>query len=166
MILFQKQAEWDRYFMEIAFEEAKKAFRKQEVPVGAVLVKENILIAVAHNRTEELQDATAHAEVLCLREGSRYLNNWRLLETTLYITLEPCCMCLGSILLSRIKRVVWGAKDKRHGACGGWVNLLDLKHPTHSLEVSAEVMEEECSLLLKEFFKLRRVENEERKRNL
>ena len=165
MILLQKQVEWDHFFMKIALEEAKKAFKKQEVPVGAVLVKENTILSVTHNQVEELQDAMAHAEILCLKEGSRLLNNWRLLGTTLYVTLEPCSMCLGAILLSRVTRIVWGARDKRHGACGSWVNLLEVKHPTHSVEVEAEVMEEECSLLLKEFFKLRRIENSEKKRS-
>lgn len=165
MILFQKQVEWDYYFMKIALKEAKKAFNNKEVPVGAVLVKENSIISLAHNRVEELQDVTFHAEITCLKEGCRYLGNWRLLDTTLYITLEPCSMCLGAILLSRVKRVVWGAEDKRHGACGSWVNLLELKHPTHSLEVESKVMEEECSSLLKEFFKIRRVENAQKRRD-
>jgi tRNA(adenine34) deaminase len=165
MIYFQKQIDLDLFFMKIALEEAKKGFDKQEVPVGAVLVKENNLITKAHNCTEEFHDATAHAEMLCLKAASSQLGNWRLLDTTLYVTLEPCSMCLGALLLARVKRVVWGAKDKRHGACGSWVNLLELKHPTHSLEIESGIMEEECSLLLKEFFKLRRIENDDRKRS-
>ena len=155
----KNQHEWDEYFMQMALDEAKNAFDKQEVPVGAVLVCENQVIAKAYNQVESLQDATAHAELLCLRKASSFLKNWRLTETTLYTTLEPCSMCLGAILLSRVRRLVFGAKDKRHGACESWVNLLEVKHPTHELEVSRYVLEEQSSFLLKEFFKLRRIQN-------
>ena len=153
------QQEWDEYFMQIALDEAQIAFNKQEVPVGAVLVQENCVIAKAHNQVESLQDATAHAELLCLRKASLIFKNWRLIGATLYTTLEPCTMCLGAILLSRVERVVFGAKDTRHGACESWVNLLDLKHPTHALKVGKYILEEKSSFLLKEFFKLRRVRN-------
>jgi len=155
----KNQHQWDEYFMQIALDEAKNAFEKQEVPVGAILVCDNQVIATAYNQVESLQDATAHAELLCLRKGSSILKNWRLTEATLYTTLEPCSMCLGAILLSRVRRLVFGAKDKRHGACESWVNLLEVKHPTHELEVSRYVLEEQSSFLLKEFFKLRRIQN-------
>ena len=157
-MVFQEQREWDVHFMEIALGEARTAFQKKEVPVGAFLVKENRIVSAAYNRVEELQDVTAHAELLCLREGSHRIGNWRLSETTLYVTLEPCSMCLGAILLARVRRLVWAAKDLRHGALGSWVNLLEKKHPTHALEVEKEVLEKESSLLLKKFFKLRREE--------
>lgn len=158
-VFLKNQQQWDEYFMQIALDEAKIAFDKQEVPVGAVLVQGNRVIAKAHNQVESLQDATAHAELICLREASSILKNWRLTHTTLYTTLEPCSMCLGAVLLSRVHRLVFGAKDKRHGACESWVNLLGVKHPTHTLEVERYVLEEQSAFLLKEFFKLRRIQN-------
>ncbi len=111
----------DQRFLGEAYKEAKKAFEKGEVPVGAVLVHEQKIIARAHNQVEMLQDATAHAEMLCLTMGASSLGNWRLLDTTLYCTIEPCSMCAGAMFLSRIKRLVWGAKDIRQGPMGvGW----------------------------------------------
>lgn len=160
-ILLQHDAVVDVHFMNMALDEAHKAFAAQEVPVGAVLIKEGEVIARAHNRVEQLQDATAHAEILCIRLAGEQGENWRLLETTLYVTLEPCSMCLGALFLARVKRVVWGAKDLRHGACGSWVNLMTAKHPTHQLEVLGGVLEHEASDLMKQFFKLRRVEKSE-----
>ncbi len=142
--------------MREALEEAKKGALQGEVPVGAVLVHENKIIARAHNRVEELGDATAHAEVLCLKEGAKALCNWRLLDTTLYCTLEPCSMCAGAMILARVGTLVWGAPDHRHGAHGSWVDLLGRPHPIHQLEVRRGVLWEESGALLKEFFKERR----------
>jgi tRNA(adenine34) deaminase len=152
----QKENDLDQYFMSLALEEAHRAAQKGEVPVGAVLVKEEKVIARAYNRVEELQEATAHAELLCIQGLGASFNNWRLLGATLYVTLEPCSMCLGALLLARIKRVVWGASDIRHGACGSWVNLLETKHPTHTLEMRGGVLADESASLLKQFFKKRR----------
>lgn len=148
--------EWDIHFMREALKEAKKALAKEEVPVGAVLVKDNKVIARGHNEVELLQDATAHAEMICITAGTTALENWRLVDTTLYCTLEPCAMCAGAILASRIRRLVWGAPDLRVGANGSWVDLFAAKHPIHSLEITSKVLEEESAFLIKSFFEKKR----------
>lgn len=146
----------DPKWMQYALKEAQKAYEQGEVPVGAVLVFRDEIIAKAHNRVEFLCDATAHAEVLCLQEASVVLGNWRLLECTLYCTLEPCSMCAGAMILSRVSTLVWGARDRRHGVHGSWTNLLDLPHPIHQLNVRTGVLEQESSQLLTQFFRERR----------
>ena len=146
----------DEYFMRKALIEANKAFSKEEVPVGAVLVCNNQVIARGHNQVEMLKDATAHAEMLCLTAGASALDNWRLADTTLYCTLEPCSMCAGAMLLSRISRLVWGAPDLRHGANGSWIDLFIEKHPTHTIEITRGILEAECAALMTEFFQKRR----------
>lgn len=147
----------DEFFMQEALCEAKKAFEKNEVPVGAVLVYQNKIIAKAHNQVESLQDATAHAELLCLKQGAKVLGNWRLLKTTLYCTLEPCSMCAGAMILSRIQRLVWAAPDLRHGADGSLFQILNKDHPVHQIIVERNVLKEPSSSLLKEFFKKQRL---------
>lgn len=142
--------------MRLALDEAKIAFSKGEVPIGAVLVYNNKVIASAHNLVETLKDASAHAEMLVLKEGSKKLENWRLLETTLYSTLEPCSMCAGALLLSRVKTIVWGAPDIRQGADGSWVDLLSRSHPMHNVEIRRGILAEESASLMKEFFQNRR----------
>lgn len=142
--------------MEIALQEAQKSFKKGEVPVGAVLVKEGKVIAKAHNLIETRKDATAHAEILCLQKGAKKWGDWRLLGTTLYATLEPCSMCAGAMFLSRIERLVYGAPDLRHGAHGSFTDLFALKHPTHKIEVTGGVRAEECARLMQDFFKIMR----------
>jgi tRNA(adenine34) deaminase len=146
----------DEEMMQEALLQAELAFQKGEVPVGAVLVYRGEVIARAHNLVESTLDATAHAEMLCLRKGAEVLGNWRLLEATLYCTLEPCPMCAGAMIHSRLKRLVWGARDLRCGAHGSWVNLLDAEHPIHQLQVTSGVRSEASSSLMKEFFKERR----------
>lgn len=146
----------DDFFMREALKEAKKAYKEGEVPVGAVLTLNQKVIARGHNQVELLKDATAHAEMICLGSGGVALENWRLLETTLYCTIEPCCMCAGAMFLSRIKRLVWGAPDVRHGANGSFCDLFVLKHPTHKIEVTPHVMEGECAAIMQEFFRERR----------
>lgn len=148
--------ESDEYFMRQALEEANCAFSKGEVPVGAVLVLDNKVIARAHNYVENHLDATAHAEMLCLKQGAEIVENWRLLKATLYCTLEPCPMCAGAMIHSRIARLVWGAPDLRCGAHGSWVNLFDLQHPIHQIEVTKGLLSQECGELMRSFFKLRR----------
>ncbi len=152
------QNERDLFFMREALKEAEKAFAKKEVPVGAVLVLENRIIARGHNQVEMLQDATAHAEMLCLSSASASLGNWRLAEAILYSTLEPCPMCGGAIFAARVKRVVWGASDLRLGAGGSWIDLFSIKHPMHQVEVCKGVLAEPAGLLLKDFFKKQRKE--------
>ncbi len=142
--------------MKLALEEAEKAFFLGEVPVGAVLVYKGNVISRAHNLVEIKKDATAHAEVLCLREGMRKLNNWRLIGATLYSTLEPCSLCAGAMLLARLSRLVWGAPDLRHGAHGSWVDLLSKEHPMHRIEVTSHVLAEESAHQMRSFFQQRR----------
>ncbi|CDZ81049.1 tRNA-specific adenosine deaminase [Candidatus Rubidus massiliensis] len=148
----------DEHFMLEALKQAWKAYQENEVPVGAVLVQNGQVIARGYNQVEKLIDATAHAEMLCLTSAESALNNWRLLETTLYITIEPCAMCAGAILLTRVSRLVWGAPDIRHGANGSWVDLFEKKHPTHQIEIKKGVLENYAAALLKEFFQKRRSE--------
>jgi len=146
----------DETFMREALKAARKAFEADEVPVGAVLVYENRVIARGHNQVELLQDATAHAEMLCLTSGAGVLGNWRLAKTTLYCTLEPCPMCAGALLASRVERIVWAAPDVRLGANGSWVDLFAIKHPMHTIEISKGVLEEEASSLMVDFFQSQR----------
>lgn len=146
----------DITFMQEALKEARKAYQEGEVPVGAVLVSNGRVIARGHNQVELLKDATAHAEMLCIGSGAAVLENWRLLDTTLYCTIEPCCMCAGALFLSRVKRLVWGAPDVRHGANGSFCDLFALKHPTHSIEVTSGVLAEISGALIQEFFRERR----------
>jgi tRNA(adenine34) deaminase len=141
-----------------ALKQAWKAFQSDEVPVGAVLVKEGRIIARGYNQVEMLQDATAHAEMLCITAGEVALENWRLNETTLYSTIEPCCMCAGAMFLSRVSKLVWGAPDLRHGAHGSWINVFSQKHPTHTIEIDQGVLKEPCATLMREFFVKRRME--------
>jgi tRNA(adenine34) deaminase len=150
------EAPSDLFFMREALKEAKKAFEKDEVPVGAVLVQDGRVIARGHNQVEMLQDATAHAEVLCLTSGATALQNWRLTGTTLYCTLEPCCMCAGAMLSCRIDRLVYAAPDLRVGVCGSWIDLFSKEHPIHSIEIVRGVLEEEAGALMREFFQATR----------
>lgn len=150
----------DEVFMLEALKEAWKGFQKGEVPVGAVVVKNGKVIARSHNQVEMLKDATAHAEMLCITVAEAHEENWRLKGTTLYATLEPCSMCAGAMLLSRVDRLVYGAPDIRHGACGSWVDLFEKPHPTHSIEIVRGILQEESATLMRDFFKKRRLENE------
>ncbi len=140
------------YYMQHAITEAKKAFKRDEVPVGAVIVYENNIIARAHNQREMLLDPTAHAEMIAITQASAYLQNWRLNKTTVYITLEPCAMCAGALVQARIENLVYGAKDEKYGACESVVNLVNDLRFNHQLNVTSGVLEDECSLLLKQFF--------------
>ena len=146
----------DLYFMREALKQARKAFDAEEVPVGAVLVHEGKIIARGHNQVELLQDATAHAEMLCMTSGAGALSNWRLTDATLYCTLEPCCMCAGAMISSRISRLVYGAPDLRVGVCGSWINLFEKPHPIHSIEIVRGVLEAEAAELMREFFQATR----------
>lgn len=150
----------DERFMFEALKEAHKAFEAEEVPIGAVLVHNGRVIARGYNQVEMLKDATAHAEMLCLTAGAVALENWRLIDTTLYCTLEPCAMCAGAAILSRVSRLVWGAKDLRHGVHGSWINIFETPHPIHKLEVQGGVLEAPSIWLMKEFFRERRLKDE------
>ena len=147
----------DERFMYQALLEAWKAFEKEEVPVGAVVVFQGQIIGRGHNQVELLQDATAHAEMLAIGAAAEALSNWRLENCTLYSTLEPCMMCAGALYVSRVQRLVYGAKDKRHGAHGSLCNLFSLQHPMHSIEVQGGVLENWCANPMQQFFKMRRL---------
>ncbi|WP_080125305.1 nucleoside deaminase [Chlamydia suis] len=153
--------EKDLFFMKQALDEARKAYERDEVPVGCVIVHEDVIIARGHNSVEQLQDPTAHAEMICISAAAEYLRNWRLKDTSLYCTLEPCLMCAGAIQLARITRIVWGAPDLRLGAGGSWVNVFLEKHPFHQVECCAGVCHQESEWLMKNFFlEKRKAKNE------
>ena len=143
-------------YMQLALEEARLAAREGEIPVGAVLVKDGVIIAKAHNRREADHDPTAHAEMLCLREAARVLGDWRMRGCTLYVTLEPCPMCAGAIINARIPRVVYGAADERQGCCGSIYDLPGDPALGSSAKWQSGVMAEDCEQLLKDFFARRR----------
>ncbi len=151
-----RQFERDQVFMREAILEAGEAARKGEVPIGAVIVLNDHIIAKAHNLRETIEDPTAHAEILALREAAKVMKHWRLLGTTLYTTLEPCPMCAGAMVMARIKRLVFGALDPKAGAAGSIMNIVQDIRLNHRLDVTGMVMEKECSELIKEFFKERR----------
>jgi len=142
--------------MRKALEEAEKAFDKDEVPVGAVIVRKGEIIVAAHNCREILKDATAHAEILAIKEACEALGGWRLIDCDMYVTLEPCVMCSGAILQARIERLYIGAMDPKGGAAGSTLNLFEDYHFNHRTEVIKSILEEECSQILKDFFKRKR----------
>ena len=146
----------DERWMVLAIEQAKKAEGLVEVPVGAVLVQDDKLITQAHNQPISTNDPTAHAEIELLRSAGKKLNNYRLPNTTLYVTLEPCTMCLGAIIHARITRVVFGAYDEKTGVCGSCIDLSTSKWFNHSIEIQGGVLADECKNLLQQFFKKRR----------
>lgn len=148
----------DLFFMKLALQEAKRAAAVDEVPIGAVIVKDDEIISKAYNLRETLQDATAHAELLAIRKACEVLGTWRLNGCSLYVTLEPCPMCAGAIILSRVDRVVFGAKDPKGGACGSIVNLPADKRFNHRPEVVEGVMADECGEILTKFFQAKRAE--------
>lgn len=150
----------DERFMREALREAKKAYLADEVPIGAVIVQDGSIIARGYNQVELLRDATAHAEMLAITTAESALGNWRLADCTLYCTLEPCPMCAGAMLLSRIPTLVWGAPDLRHGANGSWVNLFEKPHPMHTITIRTGVLAKWCEMPMKKFFQKRRAQNE------
>lgn len=139
-----------------ALREARESLRKDEVPVGCVIVHDGVVVGRGHNQVESLQDATAHAEILAIGAASNALGSWRLHECTLYVTLEPCSMCAGAIVLARLGRVVYGAPDPKAGACGSVLDVLGERRLNHRAELTAGVLAEECGELLREFFRQRR----------
>ena len=143
----------DIYFMQLAIEESKHEDEIQEVPIVAVIVLDGEVISVAHNLRETEQRSIAHAELLAIDEACKKLGTWRLEDATLYVTLEPCPMCAGGIVLSRVKRVVYGASDPKGGCAGTLMNLLTDERFNHQCEVVAGVLEEECGTLLTNFFR-------------
>jgi tRNA(adenine34) deaminase len=146
----------DDYFMRLALREADRASEHGDVPIGAVVVRGGEVIAAAHNERELRQDPTAHAEVIVLREAARAGGSWRVLDAVLYVTLEPCAMCAGAIVLARVPRVVYGARDPKAGACGSVLDVLGEPRLNHRPEVAGGLLEEECGALLSSFFASRR----------
>ena len=142
----------DEKWMKEALKEAHLALKKKEVPVGAVIVYENKIIGRGHNQVESLKDATAHAEILAITAASNFFDSWRLEGTSLYVTLEPCVMCAGAIVLSRVERLVFGTFDPKQGACGTLYNIPSDEKLNHQVEVVSEILKEECSKILIDFF--------------
>ena len=140
-------------FMKEALKEAQKAYEKLEVPVGAVIVKDGKIIARAHNQKETKLDTTKHAEILAIQKASKKLESWRLIDCEMYVTLEPCSMCAGAIINSRIKKVHIGASDEKTGAAGSVLNLFEDYTFNHKVEIEKGIMQKECEEILKKFFK-------------
>jgi tRNA(adenine34) deaminase len=147
------------YWMEQAFREAEIAYEKGEVPIGSVVVLNNTIIGKGHNQTESLQDPTAHAEILAITAAANYLESRRLLDTTLYVTLEPCAMCAGAIVLARIPQLVFGATDAKAGACGTFYNIVQDKRLNHQVDLISGILENKCGLILSDFFQKLRETN-------
>ena len=139
-------------FMKEALKQAKKAYEKGEIPVGAVIVKDNKIIARAYNKKEEKKDTTNHAEIIAIQKASKKLHAWRLSGCEMYVTLEPCSMCAGAIIQARIKKLYIGTMDKKTGACGSVFNLFEYEF-NHKVEVETEILQPKCEKVLKEFFK-------------
>jgi tRNA(adenine34) deaminase len=146
----------DSYFMRLALREAQQALLHDDVPIGAVVVRAGEVIGTGHNEREVRADPTAHAELIALREAARAVGGWRLLDTVLYVTLEPCAMCAGAIVLARVPRVVFGAVDPKAGAAGSVLDVLGEPRLNHRPEVAGGLLAEECGALLTDFFASRR----------
>jgi len=149
----------DEQYMRIAIDQAKIAEENGDVPIGAVIVHNNTIIAKAYNQREQLQDPTAHAEINALTQAAAALENWHLNDCTIYVTLEPCCMCAGALVLSRIDRLVYGCDDPKTGAVKSLYNIVQDKRLNHQVDVIRGVLADECSALLQDFFARRRNEN-------
>ncbi len=143
----------DEYFMKIALDEAYKAYSIGEVPVGAIIVNNQKIIAKGYNMRETLKDPTAHAEIIAIKKASEVLGGWRLIDCTMYVTIEPCAMCAGAIVNSRIERLVIGAKDPKMGACGSIINIAQNQIFNHRADITWGIMEYECSEIMKDFFR-------------
>jgi len=147
--------------MSEALAEARKAESLGEVPVGAVIEKDGVIIGRGHNLTETLKDPTAHAEMIAIRNAAKELGGWRLLGCNLYVTCEPCAMCAGAIVLARIKKDYIGTMDPKSGACGSVFNIIQEQRLNHYVEIEAGIMQQECERTMKDFFKKRRKKNTE-----
>ena len=148
----------DEYFMREALRQGQKAYAADEVPVGAVVVREGKIIGRAHNQVELLKDATAHGEMLALTQAEAAVGDWRLTDCDLYVTKEPCAMCAGAVVHTRIRRVIFGCADPSAGAAGSVMNLLQMQSLNHRCEITSGVLQTECAAILQEFFRKRRDE--------
>ncbi len=149
----------DETFMRVAIDQAEIARQNGDVPVGAVIVQAGRLIAKAYNQREQLKDPTAHAEIIALTQAAEAVGNWHLDDCTIYVTLEPCAMCAGALVLARMDRLVYGCEDPKAGACGSLYNIVQDGRLNHRLDITSGVMEKECRRQLQEFFQHRRTEN-------
>jgi tRNA(adenine34) deaminase len=152
------QSAQDEHFMGLALEEAAKAPAIGEIPIGAVIVRDGEIVAKAHNYRELWQDPTAHAELVAIRAAASALGSWRLTDTTMYVTVEPCAMCIGAIILARVPRLVFGTRDPKAGACGSVFDLAAESRLNHQVLVTGGMLEEECQALLQHFFRQLRAE--------
>ncbi|MGE4357020.1 MAG: tRNA adenosine(34) deaminase TadA [Candidatus Omnitrophota bacterium] len=147
----------DEFFMREALKEAEKALGKDEVPVGAVIVHKDRIIARGYNQMRTLNDPTAHAEMIAVTSAASVLKDMRLLDCTLYVTIEPCSMCAGALVLARIERIVYGADDPKAGACGSVLNIVQNKKLNHRIKVTKGILKEDCSRIIQEFFRIKRL---------
>ncbi len=143
----------DNFFMNKALDQAYQAYKLEEVPIGAVIVKDGKIVGKGYNKKEMSLDTTNHAEIIAIREASKNLKSWRLTDCTMYVTVEPCPMCAGAIVNSRIKELVIGTMDPKGGACGSLYNIVENDNLNHKLEVKRGILEKECSDIMKKFFK-------------
>ena len=148
----------DEYFMREALRQAQKAYAADEVPVGAVVVRAGKIIARSHNQVELHKDATAHAEMLALTQAEAAVGDWRLIDCDLYVTKEPCPMCAGALVLTRIRRVIFGCTDPVAGSAGSVINLLQMPDFNHRCDIASGVLQDECATILQDFFRRRRDE--------
>lgn len=142
--------------MKLALKEAKKSLLIDEVPIGCVIVRDNQVIARGHNKRESTNNPTGHAEIIAINKASKKLKNWRLEGCDLYVTIEPCIMCSGAIIQSRIANVYFGASDPKGGALGSSINVLNAEHINHHPQVTGGILQEECSFIIKDYFKKKR----------
>ena len=156
----------DEFFMREALRQAQKAYAAAEVPVGAVVVREGKIIARAHNQVELLKDATAHAEMLALTQAEAGVGDWRLTDCDLYVTKEPCAMCAGALVHTRIRRVIFGCTDPSAGAAGSVMNLLQMPDLNHQCQITPGVLQNECAAILQDFFRKRRDDQTDRVKGL
>lgn len=152
------------YFMREALKEAEKSLAKEEIPIGCVIVKDGKIIGRGHNAREELQQAIMHAEIMAIQEANQREGNWRLLDATLFVTIEPCVMCSGAIGLARIPRVIYGAANQKFGGAGSLYDILTDARLNHRVEVETGVLEEECAAIMQDFFRQGRERKKEAKR--
>ncbi|MHC4464638.1 MAG: tRNA adenosine(34) deaminase TadA [Planctomycetota bacterium] len=159
MALEESQKQKDEAYMRLAVDQAKIAEDNGDVPIGAVIVYQEQIIGKAYNQREQLKDPTAHAEIIALTQAASFMENWHLNSCTMYVTLEPCPMCAGALVLSRIDRLCYGCSDPKSGACGSLYNIVQDQRLNHRVEVTSGVMEEQCRQQLQDFFGRRRQEN-------
>lgn len=146
----------DIYFMKAAIDQAYIALENEDVPVGAVIVHQDKIIAKGYNQRHHLNDPTAHAEIIALTAASEYIGHWRLHDCTIYVTLEPCSMCAGALVLARIDKLVFGCTDPKTGACGSLYNIVQDPRLNHRVEITKDVLAEDCAKLLQDFFRNKR----------